>query len=197
VSEVAELAAGHLMEASEAIVSFGQGCEGEPSLQYQLLEEALRLIRRQTDQGTVNINSNAGHVTAVKRLTDAGLDSIRVSLFSAVSEHYQWYHRPQGYDLAQVKESLGYAVAHEVQVALNLLFFPGFTNQPRQTEALYELIDGTGLFQVQLRNLNLDPEWLGDLMVEEELPGIAQWIAELKRNFPRLVVGNYSRPKHG
>ena len=44
VNELVELAVSHLESAPEAIVSFGQGCEGEPSLQKDLLIAALSEI---------------------------------------------------------------------------------------------------------------------------------------------------------
>jgi len=80
-------------------------------------------------------------------------------------------------------------------VALNLLFYPGFTNQRTETEALYELIATTGVKQVQLRNLNLDPEKLISKIKQEELPSINDWLASLKQNFPELLIGNYSLPQ--
>jgi molybdenum cofactor biosynthesis enzyme MoaA len=159
-----------------------------------LIAEAIREVRSQTGSGTINLNSNAGNFDAIQRIVDAGLDSIRVSLFSADPEHYSWYHRPRGYQLADVVKSLRYAAEHGVNVAINLLFYPGFTNQQRETEALYQLLASTGVTQVQLRNLNLDPEKLTQRLVEEELVTIETWIAELKRRFPKLQVGNYSIP---
>ncbi len=197
VAEVAELAAAHLEQAGEGIVSFGQGCEGEPSLQGELLARAIDAVRARTHRGTLNMNSNAGDFTMVRRLVDAGLDSIRISLFSAVSENYQWYHRPQGYQLNDVIQSVHYAVEHGLSVALNLLFFPGFTNQLPETQALYQLIAQTGIHQVQLRNLNIDPEKLEFLLRDEELPPVAEWLADLRRQFPQLRIGNYTTPKTG
>ncbi len=194
LGEVVELAVSHLDRAPEGILSFGQGCEGEPSLQEELLVESIRAIRKATAQGTININTNAGNTRAIQRLVDAGLDSIRVSLFSAVSGDYQWYHRPRGYGLAEVRESLGYASRQGVRTALNLLLYPGVTNRPDQTEALAELIATVGVEQIQLRNLNLDPERLVPLLGGEELPGIPGWLADLKERFPGLLVGNYTRP---
>ena len=73
----------HLQRAKRAIVSFGQGCEGEPLLQAETIAQAIRLIRSHTDRGTINLNSNASLPEAVERLISAGLDSIRVSLNSA------------------------------------------------------------------------------------------------------------------
>jgi pyruvate-formate lyase-activating enzyme len=194
--EIVELAVAHLGEAPEAIVSFGQGCEGEPSLQYPLLAASIREIRKQTNAGTLNINSNAGNFPAIRELVDAGLDSIRVSLFSAIPDHYRWYHRPRDYHPDDVVKSLKYAVERELMVALNLLFYPGFTNRKAETDALYSLIAETGLKQVQLRNLNLDPEKMNHRLNHEEKDpvAVAEWIASLKARFPGLRVGNYSIP---
>ncbi|NLY75216.1 MAG: radical SAM protein [Firmicutes bacterium] len=194
-SEIVELATVHLEEAADGIISFGQGCEGEPSLQKELLVKAVRAIRRQTSRGTININSNAGYTEAIKALADAGLDSIRVSLFSAVPEHYDWYHRPHGYTLADVRESLRYAADNNLQTALNLLFFPGFSNQKAETAALKEFIADVGVRQVQIRNMNIDPEKMSSVINGGALPTVAEWISDLQRDFPGLQIGNYTKPK--
>jgi pyruvate-formate lyase-activating enzyme len=194
VSEVTELAVAHLATAAEAIISFGQGCEGEPSLQYPLIAAALREIRGQTGRGTVNMNSNAGNYAAIKTIVTAGLDSIRVSLFSARPDHYHWYHRPRDYELADVVKSLQYAAACGVTVALNLLFYPGFTNQAAETAALYDLLAQTGVKQIQLRNLNIDPEKFTPILGREKLGTISEWIDALQTNFPYLQIGSYSLP---
>jgi molybdenum cofactor biosynthesis enzyme MoaA len=195
VQELVELAASHLETATEAIVSFGQGCEGEPSMQRDLLVDAIKEIRRQTNKGTININSNAGYTDSIRALVDNGLDSMRVSLFSAWSENYRWYHQPQGYQLADVTKSIIYATEHGVMTALNLLLYPGFTNQAKETEALYGLLAETGINQVQLRNLNLDPEYLQPKTTTEEVPTLKEWLNRLEQEFPKLLIGNYSIPK--
>ncbi|MCK4423827.1 MAG: hypothetical protein KAV18_07145 [Candidatus Omnitrophica bacterium] len=43
----------------QPVVSFGQGCEGEPLLVYKTLSQAIKLIRKQTKKGTINLNTNA------------------------------------------------------------------------------------------------------------------------------------------
>lgn len=196
-SEVVELTVAHLENAPDGIVSFGQGCEGEPSLQKDILINAIQSARQKTAKGTININSNAGYTKAIKALTDIGLDSIRVSLFSAIAKHYHWYHRPQGYTLENVSESLKYAAINGLQVAINLLFFPGFSNRETETSALKQLIATTGIHQIQLRNLNIDPEKMGSIVYEsnEELPTVEEWIKNLRREFPKLQIGNYTKPK--
>ena len=62
----------HLQEAENSIVSFGQGCEGDPILQADVISEAVRKMRRQTDRGTINFNSNASLPDAIDKLVAAG-----------------------------------------------------------------------------------------------------------------------------
>jgi pyruvate-formate lyase-activating enzyme len=194
--EIVELMIGHLESAADGIISFGQGCEGEPVLESELLANAIRSVRERTARGTININTNAGDSGAIRKVTDAGVDSIRISLFSARPENYGWYHHPNGYGLSDVRDSAQYASDHGVTVAINLLFFPGYTNQREETAALYDFIAATGVKQVQIRNLNLDPEKLAEKIKDEELPGVDEWLTDLKGRFPGLSIGNYTRPKN-
>ena len=83
VDEIVEVAVAHLEQAHDAILSFGQGCEGEPLLQARRIEQAIRAIRARTTRGTLNINTNASNPRALQRLYDAGLDSLRASTISA------------------------------------------------------------------------------------------------------------------
>jgi len=53
--EIVRLAVTHLNRAPEPIVSFGQGCEGEPLTEYRLISESIQEIRRQTARGTINL----------------------------------------------------------------------------------------------------------------------------------------------
>src|SRR5437667_12698626 len=48
VDEIVEVALPHLEQAEEAIVSFGQGCEGEPLLQWRRIEQAIKSMRTHT-----------------------------------------------------------------------------------------------------------------------------------------------------
>ena len=57
----------HLKEAEDAIVSFGQGCEGEPLMQWRLLEKSIRQMREKTDRGTINLNTNGSLPEKVRR----------------------------------------------------------------------------------------------------------------------------------
>ena len=126
--EIAVLGIYYLSLALEGIVSFGQGCEGEPSLAADTIAESIRRIRAQTTAGQINMNSNAGYTAGIKKIVDAGLDSLRVSIISADSANYAAYYRSQ-YALEAVKDSLRYALEKKVYVSLNLLYFPGFSDR--------------------------------------------------------------------
>ena len=198
VDEAVELAAGHLRQGSEAIISFGQGCEGEPSLAAETVAEVIRQTRAITGLGTFNMNSNAGFSDGVEKICAAGLDSIRISLISARDEIYQAYYRPRDYGLAEVRRSMAICRGHGVHVALNLLVFPGLTDRYQEMAALLELVEAAGVNQVQLRNLNIDPDYLWQVLRpgEDEILGIPALIDALK-DIPGLAVGNFSKPLKG
>lgn len=195
VAEIVEVAVPHLETAEAAIISFGQGCEGEPSLRGEELAQAIRQIRQQTDRGTINMNSNASRPENIAAICAAGLDALRVSLISANPDLYQSYHRPQGYGLAQVRTSIQRAVEQNVYVSLNLLLFPGVTDRDEEVEALLNLVRETGLSMIQLRNLNLDPEIFLKLVPPASGPslGIPAFLEILQAELPGVKLGNYSR----
>ncbi len=188
--EIAEVGIYHLESAPEPIISFGQGCEGEPSLAWQQITEAIRLIRRKTSRGIINMNSNAGFTAGVKSIIDAGLDSMRVSMISAIPETYQAYYRAQ-YDL---DKSIVYAKQKGVYVSVNLLLFPGMTDRPAEIAAWHKFIKLSSVDMIQLRNLNIDPDWFLEIMpVETDRPvGVKYFVQSLAQEFPKLAIGNFS-----
>ncbi|HYT33764.1 MAG TPA: radical SAM protein [Ktedonobacteraceae bacterium] len=198
VDEIVEVAVPHLEQAEEAIVSFGQGCEGEPLLQWRRIEQAIKIIRGRTDRGVININSNASNPRWLQRLYDAGLDTLRASTISGHPETYSAYYRPLGYSFEDVKESLKRARDAGVYSSINLLCFPGMIDREREVEALLAFIKETGLRLIQLRNLNIDPEVLLPRMPELDTMGRAlgmrAMIEMLKREAPEAEIGNFTRP---
>jgi pyruvate-formate lyase-activating enzyme len=199
VEEIAETAVHHLERAPRAIVSFGQGCEGEPLLETDLIEESIRAVRKRTDRGVINVNTNASLPRAVERLCRAGLDSMRVSLNSARGPYYTRYYRPRGYGFAQVVESLTVLRSYKKWSSLNYLVFPGFTDQPEEAEALERLVAETEVDMIQTRNLNMDPDWYMDEMGLRgslaEPMGMRAWIDRLRNRFPKVSLGYFNPPK--
>jgi wyosine [tRNA(Phe)-imidazoG37] synthetase (radical SAM superfamily) len=192
---VTEIALSHIKRAERPIVSFGQGCEGEPLLQAELLEEAVTRIRAKTGQGTINLNSNASLPDAVQRLAHAGLDSIRVSLNSAQETCYTKYYRPSGYSFSDVKQSIRIMKECGRFVSLNYFILPGFTDSGAETSALLDLLDETRPDYIQLRNLNMDPEWYIEAIGSKTRPhfhGVRKWLATLKTEFPQINFGYFN-----
>ena len=195
--EIAEIAVDHLERAPQPIVSFGQGCEGEPLLQAPVMEAAIRLIRARTTRGTINLNTNGSLPEAVDRLASAGLDSIRISLNSARPEKHRLYYRPRGFSLADVRESIAVMKRHGRHVSLNYFILPGCTDDPAEFAALCELVATCRPDFIQLRNLNMDPEHY--LRVIEHTPagpplGIRTWLTRLRQEHPALRFGYFNPP---
>ena len=198
VEEIVEVAVPHLEHAEEAIVSFGQGCEGEPLLQWRRIEQAIKAMRARTDRGVININTNASNPRWLQRLYDAGLDTLRASTISGHPDTYTAYYRPLGYSFEDVKESLKRARDAGVYSSINLLCFPGMIDREREVEALLAFVRETGLRLIQLRNLNIDPEVLLPRMPALDSMGKALGVRTLiemiKREVPDVEIGNFTRP---
>lgn len=194
-AEISQIGIEHLANAREGIISFGQGCEGEPSLNAKVLAEAVRIIREHTDRGTININTNAGYTEGIKMLADAGLDAMRVTIFSCIADNYNRYHCPRGYSLEDVKKSIRYAVDKGVKVSLNLLAFPGITDREEEMEALLHFIEENGIYMVQMRNLNIDPDYImGYFPSNDHGIGMAGFISTIRQELPHVKVGSYTHP---
>lgn len=191
--EIAEVGIYHLSIAPDGIISFGQGCEGEPSLAADRIAEGIRKIRAATARGQINMNSNAGFPEGMKKIVDAGLDSLRVSIISARDESYDAYYRAS-YSLSNVKESLRYALDHGVYVSLNLLHFPGFTDRAEELAAWQDFFRALPVQMIQMRNLNIDPSLFLQMMpkAKEEFVGTKVFMDKLHDEFPQLVIGSFS-----
>ena len=160
VEEIVSLALPHLESAPRAIVSFGQGCEGEPLLRARLIGRAIERIRAVTDRGQLHINTNGSNPRAVQHLIDAGLDSIRVSMFSAIERNHVAYYGPRRYGLRDMEESLRLARRQGLHTSVNLLTYPGFNDTPAEMDALIDFLRRGEVRMVQLRTLNMDRELL-------------------------------------
>lgn len=182
-------------ETKTPIYSFGQGCEGDPLMNSDLLVESVRLFRSRGGVGTVNCNTNASRTEAVERLAQAGLSSIRVSLNSARPEVYERYYRPHDYSFDDVRRSIAVARQNGLWVSLNLLFFPGVTDSEGELEALARLVGENGVSMIQWRNLNIDPEWYLGLMRGIDhgpVMGLSLFMKRLKKLCPWLRFGYFN-----
>ncbi|MBS1759920.1 MAG: radical SAM protein [Bacteroidetes bacterium] len=198
VEEIVEFTVPHLETAPYPIISFGQGCEGEPLLMWETIRDSIIEIRKHTQQGSINMNTNGSKPDAVEELCKVGLDSIRVSTNSARREIYTPYYRPNNYAFEDIVESLKVVNRYGGWTSLNYFVFPGMTDAVAEYEALRKLIKETGLNMIQWRNFNIDPDWyLGKIGVVDsgERLGMKQLLSLIKEEFPHLKYGYFNPPK--
>ncbi|MFC1709988.1 radical SAM protein, partial [Candidatus Omnitrophota bacterium] len=196
-NEIAEVAVSHLKGAREAIVSFGQGCEGEPLLQFKTLKESVIRIRKLTSRGTVHLNTNACKPTYLKELANAGLDSVRISINSFREDYYNAYYRPKKYSLKDVLDSIKIASDAGLFVSLNLLVFPGLTDTPTEVNRLIKLLRKKRVNLLQMRNLCIDSEfYLNNIPRIKERPmGVMNMLNLIKKSIPKVRFGYFNLPK--
>lgn len=199
VDEIVEFVVPHLENAPRPVASFGQGCEGEPLLEGDLLAESIIQIRKRTKRGIINVNTNASRPDMVEKLCNAGLDSMRVSMSSAREEYYNAYYRPKNYSFSDVCESLRIARRHGIWTSINYLTFSGFTDTTAEISALEKLIDEVKLNMIQTRNLNIDPEYYirkADLCSTDHgnTIGMKKWVSYLRNKYPVLKLGYFNPP---
>jgi pyruvate-formate lyase-activating enzyme len=197
VEEIVEFTVPHLETAPYPIISFGQGCEGEPLLMWEAIRDSIIEIRKHTKKGSININTNGSRPQAVKALCEAGLNSIRVSTNSARREIYMPYYRPNNYEFEDIIESLKVVRSYGGWTSINYFAFPGMTDSVEEYEALRKLILETDLCMIQWRNFNIDPDWyLAKIGVTEtgECLGIKQMMDLIKEEFPHLKFGYFNPP---
>jgi len=195
--EIVEYTVPHLESAPYPIISFGQGCEGEPLLMWQTIREAIIEIRKHTQKGSININTNGSKPNAVRELCKVGLDSIRVSLNSVRKSVYEPYYCPNNYSFENIIESLRVVNSFGGWTSINYFVFPGMTDSVEEYEALRKVISDTGLKMIQWRNFNIDPDWyLGKINAPDtgEFLGMKQLMELIQEEFPHLKYGYFNPP---
>lgn len=194
LEEILEIAIPHLKEADSPIISFGQGCEGEPTLQDKLLDKTIKAIREKTNRGIININTNGSKPEILEKLFKTGLDSIRVSMNSAVPSWFNKYYNPTNYGLIEIKKSLSIAKKMQKFSSINLLIMPGVTDSIQEIDHLFDFLEETRPSMIQLRNLNLDPDTYFKEIIQQptEGIGIVKFLKKLKQHFPFIKLGNFT-----
>jgi pyruvate-formate lyase-activating enzyme len=193
--EIADTASRHL-EGGGTVVAFGRACEGEPLLAVRVVEQAIATIRERTRLGTVHLETSGSSPVALRRLCDAGLDSVAVRVVSARAETYEAIHRPDGFRFADVRASLAHAIAGKISVALRVPALPGLTDRPRELDALVglagDLPDGGSLV---LCDLAADPQRaLGFASSAEAAVGMDRMLDRLRGDAAHLRIVALPRP---
>ena len=195
---MAALGIPHLKNApGRTMMSFGQGCEGEPLTRALVIAEAIRQMRAATPRGSININTNGSLPENLALLVDAGLDACRISLNSAHAPLYEAYYQPVKYGWADVEESIHLAKARGLYTALNLLTFPGVTDSEGEADKLCALVSAARVDQVQVRSLAIDPEQYLPIAQRHGAGGRPLGMRELFRRLKAarkgLSIGNFAR----
>ncbi|RLC10233.1 MAG: radical SAM protein [Deltaproteobacteria bacterium] len=197
--EIAEVALEHIRNVSNSVVSFGQGCEGDPLLAADASEPAIRMIRSRASEGTINMNTNGSRPDVLEKLFDAGLDSMRISMNSVREDCYNAYFRPRGYQFSDVISGIDMAIQRGKFVSINYLNCPGFTDTPEEVDALAAFLKAHPIHMIQWRNLNFDPVRYWDVMnqvAEHGQPvGMKNALAQTHKIFPKLKYGYFNPPK--
>jgi pyruvate-formate lyase-activating enzyme len=197
--EIADVALTHIRRVKHAVVSFGQGCEGDPLMVADTLAGAIRKIRAVTDHGTINLNTNGSRPEKIEMLLEAGLDSLRISMNSVRADCYEAYFRPKGYGFSDVTAGIDLALQRHVHVAVNYLNCPGFTDSGPESDALAAFIEKHPVDMIQWRNLNYDPlrylQAMND-MADHGMPlGVRALLEKIHMAHPRVRYGYFNPPK--
>jgi len=197
--EIAEVSLEHIGRARRSVVSFGQGCEGEPLLAADVIAPAIEKIRSVSGRGTINMNTNGSRPDILKKLFDVGLDSIRISINSVRKECYDAYFQPKGYGFSDVLKSIDIAIGRGKFVSINYLNCPGFTDTPEEVEVLTDFLKQHPINMIQWRNLNFDPVRYWNIMssvAKNGSPlGMQNVLRRIKESFPNLKYGYFNPPK--
>jgi pyruvate-formate lyase-activating enzyme len=193
--ELADAASRHL-EGGGTVVAFGRACEGEPLLVVRVVEQAIVAIRQRTRLGTIHLETNGSSPVALRRLCDAGLDSVAVRVVSARAETYEAIHRPDGFRFADVRASLAHAIAGKVSVALRVLALPGLTDRARELDALVGLAaDLPAGGSLVLSDLAADPQRALRIAPSAEVAvGMDRMLDRLRTDAAHLRIVALPRP---
>jgi pyruvate-formate lyase-activating enzyme len=191
VDALVRVALHHLERVPDGIVSFGQGCEGEPLLRSTQIARAIERIRALRRNGTINLNTNGSLPKSLRALIDVGLEAVRVSLNSFRPDVYAAYYRPLGYRLDDVLESVRIASAAGLRVSLNLLTHPGVTDEAEEVAAMTAFLNETPVALVQTRTLNIDPHvYFGRVGRPHEPLGMRAALAAIRQT--GIAIGNFT-----
>lgn len=194
--EIARVMATHLERADEPMISFGQGCEGEPTMNGPVLVEAVRQTRERTKRGVININTNGSRPEVVRQAAKAGATALRVSLNTFDPEMYTAYYRPADYTFETVMETLRVGRDEGMHISINLLIWPGWTDRMAEVDAISEVVEAGCLHMIQLRNLCVDAGHYRTVLPGRErrgiLLGMRPFVEELHRRHPKLRFGTFN-----
>jgi hypothetical protein len=193
--EIADVAASHF-ESGGAVAAFGRACEGEPLRALRPIEAAIAAVRGRTSRGTLHLETGGFDQSGVRRIVEAGIDSISVRLASARAETYEAIHRPSGYRFADVRATVAATAASGVALSLRALVLPGLFDREDEIDAIASLAGGLARGSSLLfADLAVDPAIVPRVVPRGPAPmGVAMAVAALRERLPDLRFASQPRP---
>jgi hypothetical protein len=193
---IARVMTHHLENAEEPMVSFGQGCEGEPTMYGSELVESVRLTRAKTRRGIIHINTNGSRPQVIRDAARAGANSWRLSINTFDPDVYTAYYRPGDYTFDTVMESLYAGRDAGLYTCINFLIWPGWTDRLAELDAVSKHVEAEAVQMIQLRNLCVDPGHFRTVLPSRKarglLMGMKAFVDELHRRHPNLRFGTFN-----
>jgi len=194
--DISEIIAHHLERAPEPMMSFGQGCEGEPTMNHDVIVGSIRLARERTTRGIININTNGSRPDTIDACAEAGASALRISINTFDRKMYDAYYRPADYTFDDVMRSFRVGRDRKMHVSINFLIWPGWTDRLQEIDAISELYDAGCLHMIQLRNLCVDPGHYRTVLPPRNerglLWGMRPFVDELHKRHPKLRFGTFN-----
>jgi len=194
--EIARVMTHHLERAPEAMVSFGQGCEGEPTMNHDVIVGAVQTTRAHTKRGVININTNGSRPETIRACAKAGASALRISINTFDRDVYTMYYRPADYTFDDVMKSFVVGRDEGMHISINLLIWPGWTDQMVEVDRISRLVDDGCLHMIQLRNLCVDPGHYRAALPPRDRRGMLLtmkgFVKELHRRHPKLRFGTFN-----
>ena len=188
--ELGAVALHHLERVDDGIVSFGQGCEGEPLLRSTAIARAIEIVRGKRSNGTINLNTNGSLPKALARCIDAGLDAVRVSLNSFRPARLRGV-LPADRLRSRRRARIG-ATGVRARTARELesAHASGRYRRPRRDRGDGGVLRDSPVAMVQTRTLNIDPERYFGAVGRPKAPLGMRHAIEAMRRLTR--VGNFT-----
>ncbi len=194
--EIGRVIAHHLERAPEPMMSFGQGCEGEPTMDHDVIVGSVKKARAITRRGIININTNGSRPETIRACAKEGASALRISINTFDRDVYTMYYRPADYDYDDVIRSFYVGRDEGMHVSTNLLIWPGWTDQMAEVDRISKLVDDGALHMIQLRNLCVDPGYFRQALPPREkrgmLLGMKGFVNELHKRHPKLRFGTFN-----
>ena len=192
LSEIVEVATEHLKNP-DTMISFGQGCEGEPTLNYELLVNAIIKIREAAPSAKIHLNTNGLNPDAVSKIANAGLGSVRVGVNSVIDESLSRYFKFNGGCVNKVTQTIRTAKNKDLVTHLSILTLNGITDTEKEISALIDFINTNFVDHLLLRNMNIDPDYYYDTIEKPSSHiGIYKWLETLKNNI-KAKIGCFNK----